>query len=190
MEWNGIHIVCQNYALDCLHVRHQVPFCSCTKQYHEHNEKLHFRTKRAQIGRLPRRVQVSWTRSPWSRSSVSTAGQPASRRVATSSWAAGRKAAAVQEQTRRRHLLLLLLLLGLGARGRGGGGQDGRMRVLRSLRTARRKIDGGFPVRRVLVTTRARCSGQIDGPATASWMQARSGERRRDCWGRRRRLSR
>jgi hypothetical protein len=85
---------------------------------------------------------VSWTRSPWSRFSVSTAGQAASRRVATSSWAAGRKAAAVQEQTRRRHLLLLLLLLGLGARGRGGGGQDGRLRVLRSLRTARRKIDG------------------------------------------------
>jgi hypothetical protein len=128
---------------------------------------------------------VSWTRSPWSRFSVCTAGQAASRRVATSSWAAGRKAAAVQEQTRRRHLLLLLLLLGLGARGRGGGGQDGRLRVLRSLRTARRKIDGGFPGRRILVTTRARCSGQIDGPATASWMQARSGERRRGYWGRR-----
>jgi hypothetical protein len=147
------------------------------------------RTRRAQIGSLPRRSRVSWTRIPWIRSSISIAGQAASRRAATSSGAAGRKAAApVHEQTRRRHILLLLL--GLAHKGEVWRGMGGC--ACRGRRGGRKgdPVAGGFPGRRVLVTTRARRSGQIDGPATASWMQARSGERRRDCWGRRRRLSR
>jgi hypothetical protein len=105
---------------------------------------------------------VSRTRSPWSRPSACTAGQAASRRAATSSWAgqpvgmrrrcrSGRGGAISDD---------LLLLLGLGA--------------LRPRRTARGEkwrepVAGGSPGRRVLAATRARRSGQFDGPSTTYW---------------------
>jgi hypothetical protein len=84
------------------------------------------RTRRARIRSLPRRVRVSWRSSPWSRSSVPIAGQPATR---------GRRRAAGQPVGRRRR-----------CSSRRGGAisgheavvwQDGRLRVLRPLRTAR-----------------------------------------------------
>jgi hypothetical protein len=83
--------------------------------------KVSNQTRRDQIRSLPRRGRLSWTRSPWSMSSVSTAGQEASRRAATSSWAGQ----PVGRRRRCRSGRGGAISDDLGARGRGGGGRMG-----------------------------------------------------------------
>jgi hypothetical protein len=136
--------------------------------------KVSNQTRRDQIRSLPRRGRLSWTRSPWSMSSVSTAGQEASRRAATSSRSEG-GAGAGADAAAPSPTILAHEGAAVGAGWEavratdGAGGEMARAcrrRISRPARPGGHTREAVGPVRRT-------------GDRVLDWMQARSGEQAR-----------